>query len=104
MPARLLTLLLCTANVVVAFALNVPLIVSGYEDWVGVLRDPDASAASRQFTLYSAIARDAIGFGVSAASTIFAWEQWKRRTPQFGRLVAVLALLLSGPIIYVATH
>jgi hypothetical protein len=101
---RLFTLLLCTANVVLAFALSVPLIISGYEDWTGVLRDPDATSPTKQWTLYSVLARDAIALGVGVATTIFAWEQQKRHEPQFGRLVIVLALLLAGPMIYMATH
>ena len=101
---RTITLLLCAANVVLASALSVPIIVSGYEDWTGVLRDADATAPSRQFTLYSVLARDAIALGVVVATTIFAWEQQKRQTPPLGRLVAVLALLLAAPLIYIRTH
>ena len=81
-----------------------PLIVSGYEDWIGVLRDPDATGPTRQWTLYSVVARDAFAFGVGVATTIFVWEQQKRHEPQFGRLLMVLALLLAGPAIYIATH
>lgn len=101
---RLITFLLATAIVVLGFAWSVPLIVSGYEDWIGVLRDPDASGPSRQFTLYSVIARYVIALGVSVATTIFAWEHWKRHDPQIGRIVVVLALLLAGPLIYFVTH
>jgi hypothetical protein len=101
---RTITLLLCAANVVLASALSVPIIASGYEDWIGVLRDTDASGPTRQWTLYSVLARDAIALGVGAATTIFAWEQQKRQRPQVGRLVIVLALLLAAPIIYILTH
>lgn len=101
---RLITLLLCTADVLLASALSVPLIVSGYEDWIGVLRDADASGPTRQWTLYSVLARDAIGLGGVVATTIFAWEQQKRQDPQIGRLVAVLALLLALPAIFILTH
>jgi hypothetical protein len=101
---RLITLLLCTADVVLAFAISMSLIISGYEDWIGVLGDPDASGPTRQWTLYSVLARDAIALGVGVATTIFAWEQQKRHDPQIGRLMVVLALLLAGPVTYVATH
>jgi hypothetical protein len=89
---------------VLAFALSVPVIASGYEDWLGVLRDPDATEPTRRWTLYSVLARDAIALGVGVATTIFAWEQQKRDKPQFGRLVVVLGLLVAGPVIYVVTH
>jgi heme/copper-type cytochrome/quinol oxidase subunit 2 len=101
---RTITLLLRAANMVLASALSVPITVSGYEDWIGVLRDADATGPSRQFTLYSVLARDAIALGVVVATTIFAWEQEKRQTPQVGRLVTVLALLLAAPVIYILTH
>jgi hypothetical protein len=55
-------------------------------------------------TLSSVVARDAFAFGVGVATTIFAWEQQKRHEPQFGRPLMVLALLLAGPPIYIATH
>lgn len=101
---RLITLLLCTADVVLAFALSVPLIISGYEDWIGVLADSDANGPTKQWTLYSVLARDAVALGIGVATTIFAWEQQKRHNPQIGGLVIVLALLLARPVIYVATH
>jgi hypothetical protein len=101
---RLTTLLLCAVTVVLGFALSVPLIVSGYEDWIGVLRDPDATGPTRQWTLYSALARYAIALVGVVATTIFAWEQQKRHDPQIGRLIIILGLLSAGPLIYILSH
>ncbi len=97
-------LLLCIADVVLAFALSVPVVVSGYEDWIGVRGDPDATGPTRQWTLYSVVARDALALGIGVATTIFAWEQQKRRDPLIGHLVVGCALLLAAPVIYTVTH
>ena len=100
----MITWILCVATVLFGFGLTMPLIISGYEDWIGVLRDPGASAPTRQFTLYSVLARDAIALAISATATIVAWEQLKRVRPQPGWLLLALILLVTPVVIYQATH